>query len=34
MQEDFFAELSDSEVSMVGAEGTAYSCSAWCTSSG
>ena len=30
MQDDFFAELSDSEVSMVGAEGTAYSCSPEC----
>ena len=30
MREDFFAELSDAEVSMVGAEGTAYSCSPEC----
>jgi len=30
MREEFFAELSDAEVSMVGAEGTAYSCSPEC----
>lgn len=30
MREDFFAELSDAEVSMVGADGTAYSCSPEC----
>lgn len=30
MREDFFAELSDAEVSMMGAEGTAFSCTVSC----
>ncbi len=31
MRDDFFVELSDDEVSMVGAEGTGYSCTAKCS---